>query len=115
MLLPRRTFVRALREAMLDVPALHRAWPWASCELIALRAADLIPGLFAAKWRDGAVEWRSQRTRDKVTLAERVAVAHAIWRRQASEIADGWAALAWSLDETNGAHWALSVAVEVAR
>lgn len=56
-ILPRSVFVSSVIDCAWDLSALRRRWRYASWETIALRMADLLPGVTASKWVDGEAKW----------------------------------------------------------
>lgn len=98
-LLPKREFLVALYARGWEIPSLKVDFPWASCESLALRAADLLPDVHAAKWVDGRPRWRSGWTLDRMTAAERLAARMALESPRGLCAREDVLAVAWRLPE----------------
>lgn len=113
--LPRTLFIESLFRCGWDVPLLRRSeWQWASWEAIAMRASDLIPGVYAAAWVDDRVKWRSGHSANAVTQAERAAVIVAHGRHSKGVVVcAGKLAVAWRVPGGGASFRAISICLPV--
>lgn len=61
LLLPENTFMAAWDDRRGDLAAVKVRFPLASWEVVATRAAEILPGVVVSKWIDGKPSWRRSR------------------------------------------------------
>lgn len=111
-LLPKVEFLVSMATNLLEVPAVRRAWPWASWEAIIWRTAELEPRVAGAKWdRFQCIERRSYRKASDVSTAELAAVREAWMHGRGSALVGEVAAFAWWLKGRGQKYRAVSLAV----
>lgn len=110
-MLPRETYLEALFSSGFDLAKIRRRFPWASWEVIARRATDLIPPVASGAWVDEIPKWR--RPDGDPGSAEMAAVQDARKKGRGLVLAGGIVASAWSLMPKGAEFRAVWIAVPV--
>lgn len=110
LLLPASDYLGTLFASGLDLARLRRQeWPWASWEVLARRASDLLPGIISAAWVDGSAKWRT--STQATSTAEAAALRDAKKKGRGLVLSAGLVASAWSLSPRGARFRAVSICV----
>lgn len=114
LMLPASEYLQTLFARGLDLARMRRReWPWASWEVLARRASDLLPGVVSAAWVDDGVKWRS--SSGAPTSAEKAALRDARRKGRGTVLSAGRVASAWSLAPKGATFRGVSLCLPVGR
>lgn len=113
LILPRGAFLPDALRQQCELPALRRAWRWASYETLATRLAVLMPGVAASKWIDGRPAWRRCHCSLPLSEAEAEALTLALRTGRGQVAEEGLVALAWRLLDFDRRRFVISLCFPV--
>jgi hypothetical protein len=110
-MLPREPYLDELFGSAFDLAKMRRKFQWASWEVIARRATDIIPAVTSGAWVDEVPKWR--RPDGDPGSAEMAAVRDARRKGRGLVLAGGVVASAWSLMPKGADFRAVWIAVPI--